>query len=259
MMSDTVGSAGVLPAGIDDSIFRFGFWMVVVTCVSGVIAPFFPTSAPGGYDTGHAESVLWLSEHGGAFIAAWSTQIVGMLSLSGIFMVLAWQVLRECPLRAVAAAMAVLVATIAFIIPKFMAIWAVPQMADAVINAEATADMADSLLLMLNVSIPFSLFKSLDYLGFWMYALCALLLALPLVNQAGIDLSTKITGVAMAVYGLAFHALILFWILGAIPAAQMRTIGAPVFGVMLIAVVAAAFNFRKRIEQLTTHNQESTN
>ncbi len=258
-MSDTLGSAGVLPERFEDSIFRFGFWMVVVTCVSGVIAPFFPTSAPGGYDTGHAESVLWLSEHGGAFIAAWSTQIVGMLSLSGIFMVLAWQVLRDCPLRAVAAAIAALVATIAFIIPKFMAIWAVPQMADAVVNEEASADMADSLLLMLNVSIPFSLFKSLDYLGFWMYALCALLIALPLVVQAGTDSSTKITGIAMAVYGLAFHVLMLLWMLGAIPAAQLRSIGAPVFGIMLIAVVAAAFNFRKRIERLPTDNHESAN
>ena len=52
--------------------------------------------------------------------------------------------------------------------------------------------MAAVLLPLLNVSIPFSLYTSFDYLGFWLYALFAVLMMKPLY---GSDWSSKLIAI----------------------------------------------------------------
>jgi hypothetical protein len=114
--------------------------------------------------------VAWLSANRGVFIAGWVNQIVAMFSLSAVFACGAWHVAGKNPLRTILAATFVLMSVVAFIIPKFIAAWTIPLLADTITAGAAGADMADPLLRLLSGCIPFSLYTSFDYLGFWLYS-----------------------------------------------------------------------------------------
>jgi hypothetical protein len=111
---------------LDYAINRFGFWSVIVVLATGVIAMVFPLDVPGGYTAAHADRVSWLSTNRGVFIAGWVNQIVAMFSLSAVFACGAWHVAGNNPLRAILAATFVLISVVAFIIPKFIAVWTIP-------------------------------------------------------------------------------------------------------------------------------------
>jgi hypothetical protein len=87
-----------------------------------------------------------------------------------------------------------------FIIPKFIAIWTIPQLVQAISTGATSAELADPLLRILNVSIPFSLYTSFDYLGFWLYAVFGLLVAGPLFGES---LSSKVATICSGVFGAA--------------------------------------------------------
>ena len=176
---------------LDADIYRLGFWSVIAAYALAVLSAFFPLDAPGGAAAEHAERAAWLGAHGGLFIIAWLIQIAWMSAWTGTMFVLCWMIGASNPLRAIVAAMVVLVSFVAFIIPKFMAVWTIPQLGDAIVNNAQGAEMADALLLILNVSIPFSLYTSFDALGFWMYAVFSLLIAGPLYQEAANTKSIK--------------------------------------------------------------------
>ena len=154
---------------------RFGFWSAVIAIVTGMISFFLPLDAPKGYTAEHADRIAWLTANRDLFILGWLNQIAAMFSLSGVFFAIAWHIAVKNPLRAALAAMVVLLSVVAFIVPKFMAIWTIPQLAEVITNNAVGAELADSLLTLLNVSVPFSLYKSFDYLGFWLYGVFSLL------------------------------------------------------------------------------------
>lgn len=54
---------------------------------------------------------------------------------------------------------------------------------DTITTGSVGAELADPLLRLLNVSIPFSLYTSFDYLGFWLYSVFALLAAGPMYGE----------------------------------------------------------------------------
>ena len=165
---------------LDYPINRFGFWSVIVVVVTAVVSMFFPLDVPGGYNAEYVDRVAWLSANRGTFIAAWVNQIAAMFSLSAALACGAWVVARKKPLHAILAALFVAMATMAFIIPKFIAVWTIPQLADAITTGAVGAELADPLLRLLNVSIPFSLYTSFDYLGFWLCGERSVCLALRL-------------------------------------------------------------------------------
>ena len=80
-------------------------------------------------------------------------------------------------------------ATMAFIVPKFIAVWTIPLLADTAAAGGSGSEMANALLLMLNVTVPFSLYTSFDFLGFWLYAVAALFIAAPVYGET---MSSKI-------------------------------------------------------------------
>ena len=235
---------------IDAGVYKLGFWSVIATIVAGVAAAFLPLDAPAGYDASHADRIIWLRANGGTFTAAWVVQIMAMTALTGMYLALAWQISRTAPVRAAIAGMVVLVSFIAFIIPKFIAIWTIPHLADAVVTGSVGAEMADSLLLILNVSIPFSLFTSFDFLGFWMYGIFGLLIAVPLYRQAGAAWSAKSTAAILGLFGVLFHGVLLGWLMEFIPPAELKLYSAPILSLLLVAVVAAAFNFWQKLAEL---------
>ena len=213
---------------------RFGFWSAVIAIVTGIISFFLPLDAPGGYTAEHADRIAWLTANRNLFILGWLNQIAAMLSLSGVFFAIAWHIAIKNPLRAALAAMVVLLSVVAFIIPKFMAIWTIPQLADVITNNAVGAELADSLLTLLNVSVPFSLYTSFDYLGFWLYGVFSLLVAGPLYGD---KTSAKIAAITLGIFGIIYHGLLASLLLGSIAPPDIESSFLVAAGLLLVAVV----------------------
>ncbi|WP_372747205.1 hypothetical protein [Litorivivens sp.] len=229
---------------LEEDINRLGFWSVIAAFALALASGFFPLDAPGGAEAVHADRAAWLSANGGSFIMGWLIQIAWMSAWTATMFVLCWMVFAARPIRALIAAMFVLVSFVAFIIPKFIAVWTIPQLGDAIVDGGAGAEMADALLLILNVSIPYSLYTSLDYLGFWMYALFSLMIAGPLFEQAAESRSIKIAAVALGLFGLIWHVMMIAVFMDAAGSAAIEIAVAAGFLLILIAFVAAAIKFK---------------
>lgn len=212
--------------------------MLAIT--TGIISFFLPLDAPRGYPAEHADRIAWLTANRDLFILGWLNQIAAMFSLSGVFFAIAWHIAVKNPLRAALAAMVVLLSVVAFIIPKFMAIWTIPQLADVITNNAVGAELADSLLTLLNVSVPFSLYTSFDYLGFWLYGVFSLLVAGPLYGD---KTSAKIAAITLGIFGIIYHGLLASLLLGSIAPPDIESSFLVAAGLLLVAVVVMGFNF----------------
>ena len=233
-----------ISTSLDDNINRLGFWSAIVVIVTAVISVFLPLDAPGGYTAEHADRVTWLSNNREIFIAAWVNQIVAMLSLSVVFFAIAWRIGSTNPLRAILAAMVVLMSVMAFIIPKFIAVWTIPLLADTIATGAMGAELADPLLRILNVSVPFSLYTSFDYLGFWLYSVFALLVAMPLF---GPTLATKISSVCLALFGIIYQlALLTLWA-GKTATTDIEGSFLGTTLLLVIAIIAMAIQFKQTV------------
>ena len=219
---------------------RFGFWSAVLAIVTGMISFFLPLDAPGGFTAEHADRIAWLTANRDLFILGWLNQIAAMFSLSGVFFAIAWHIAVKNPLRAALAAMVVLLSVVAFIVPKFMAIWTIPQLAEVITNNAVGAELADSLLTLLNVSVPFSLYTSFDYLGFWLYGVFSLLVAGPLYGD---KTSAKIAAITLGMFGVIYHGLLASLLLGSIAPPDIESSFLVAAGLLLVAVVVMGFNF----------------
>ena len=219
---------------------RFGFWSAVIAIMTGMISFFLPLDAPKGYTAEHADRVAWLTANRDLFILGWLNQIAAMFSLSGVFFAIAWHIAVKNPLRAALAAMVVLLSVVAFIVPKFMAIWTIPQLADVITNNAVGAELADPLLTLLNVSVPFSLYTSFDYLGFWLYGVFSLLVAGPLYGD---KTSAKIAAITLGMFGIIYHGLLASLLLGSIAPPDIESSFLVAAGLLLVAVVVMGFNF----------------
>ena len=227
---------------LDEKINRLGLWSAVIVIVTAVISVYLPLDAPGGYNAVHADRVAWLSNNRELFIAGWVNQIVAMLSLSGVFFAIAWRVGSTSPLIAMIAAMVVLMSVMAFIIPKFIAVWTIPLLADTISTGAVGSQLADPLLRILNVSVPFSLYTSFDYLGFWLYSLFALLVAIPLYSSS---MPKKIAAVSMGLFGVIYQLMLLALWAGEIDVVDIEGsfLGASVL--LIVAIIFMAFEFKK--------------
>lgn len=219
---------------------RFGFWSAVIAIMTGMISFFLPLDAPKGYTAEHADRIAWLTANRDLFILGWLNQIAAMFSLSGVFFAIAWHIAVKNPLRAALAAMVVLLSVVAFIVPKFMAIWTIPQLAEVITNNAVGAELADSLLTLLNVSVPFSLYTSFDYLGFWLYGVFSLLVAGPLYGD---KTSAKIAAITLGMFGVIYHGLLARLLLGSIAPPDIESSFLVAAGLLLVAVVVMGFNF----------------
>ena len=204
---------------LDRQINRAAFWAAVVGVAAGVVQFFLPLDVPGGFEATTAERVAWLSEHSGSFILGWVNQIVLMITLSGVWAALAWRAAATNPLAALLAGPLVALASMAFFINKFIAIWTIPMLAESISAGSAGNEMAVLLFPVLNVSVPFSLFTSLDYLGFWLYSLSGLLIALPLLRGAP---ASKVAGAMLGLFGVLYQGLIAGVLTGSITAPEIE-------------------------------------
>ncbi|MDE0931545.1 MAG: hypothetical protein OSA77_12705 [Halioglobus sp.] len=228
----------------DNQINHFAFWSAIVVLVTAVISFLLPLDAPGGYTVMHENRIIWLNDNRELFIIGWINQMVCMLSLTGVLLGIAWHVSSENQLRALIAAMIVFASAIAFVIPKFIAIWTIPQLAHVVSTGGIGTELADSLLRLLNVSIPFSLYTSFDYLGFWLYALFGLIVAGPLSRQS---LISKVTAASLGLFGVLFHCLLGALLAGQLASSDIETPFLIVFALLLVPVTLMMIAFKQRM------------
>jgi hypothetical protein len=224
---------------LDSTIDKAAFRSAVILIVAGVLSVFFPLDAPEGP---FAERMIWFSSNLSAFVTGWVVQMIAMLSLSGVLAGTAWQIRETHPLRAFVAGAALLISVVAFIIPKFIAIWSIPQMVVASATVAADSPVAEQLFQLLNPSLPFSLLTSFDYLGFWMYGLFGLLVARPLFR---LTLSAKIAAVGLGLYGLLYHILFAGVLTGSMATANIGGHAESIGLLLLIPVISMAVYFRK--------------
>lgn len=225
---------------LNQQISRWGFWAVIVFVITAVLSMFLPLDIANGYAATHADRVQWLQHNRGLFIAGWVNQIFSMFSLSGALAAAAWVAVVNNALRAILGVFFVAMATMAFAIPKFMAIWTIPMLADAAASGSPGSAMAHSLLPLLNVSVPFSLYTSFDYLGFWLYAVFALLVAGPLYGDA---LTAKVAAVSLGGFALLYHGCLLMLLMGGIDPKDIETyfIGTTLLLLVHLVAVGAVF------------------
>jgi hypothetical protein len=224
---------------LDGTINEGAFRSALILIAAGVLSLFLPLDAPEGP---LAERMLWFSSNLDAFILGWTVQLVMMLSLSGVLAGVAWQIREPHPVRTFVAGTALLISVVAFIIPKFIAIWSVPQMVVASATASADSVVAERLLHLSNPSLGFSLTSSLDYLGFWMYAIFGLLVAQPLFRLA---VSAKIAAVGFGLYGLLYHLLLAGVMARSVATAEIGGYAESLGVLLLISVIAMAVHFRR--------------
>ena len=229
---------------LDLQINRLGLVSFIVVVLTTLVSFWLPLDVPNGFEAQHADRVEWLNANRGIFIIGWINQIISMLAFAGVFFGVAWHVAKIAPLRGIVAAVVVLLSVAAFIIPKFIAVWTIPQLASVAATEASGAEMANQLLLVLNVSVPFSLYTSFDYLGFWLYAVFALLVAGPLFNES---ISSKTAAVGAGLFGCIFHGLFAMLLLGEIASAEIETyfLGSVVF--LLLSIVAIVPQFRTNL------------
>lgn len=228
---------------LDYTIIKAAFWSAVVLIVAGILSAFLPLDAPDGP---FADRMIWFSSNVGAFVMGWVVQMIAMLTLAGVFAGTAWQVRKSNPVCVFVAGTALLISVVAFIIPKFIAIWSIPQMVVASSTVSADAAVAEQLFQLLNPSLPFSLFVSFEYLGFWMYAVFGLLLARPLFR---LSLSAKIAAVGLGLFGLLFHVLFAGVITGSVATADIGPYAESIGILLLIPVISMAIYFRAQLKE----------
>jgi len=241
MTRDSVDSGS-----FDRHVSQYGFWCAVLCIVTAIFAAFLPLDVPEGFSAPHAERLQWLTESRDAFVAGWVNQIVAMLSLSGLFWALCWRGRINGRLSALLAAVAVAMATMAFVIPKFMAIWTIPLLANAEATGGTGAEMAAVLLPLLNVSIPFSLYTSFDYMGFWLYALFAVLMMRPLYDSDG---SSKVIAILVGLFGVGFHVALACLLLGVIQAPDIESSFGLSFIPLLVLILILPVTFWRDLKE----------
>ncbi|MGB0620066.1 MAG: hypothetical protein ACPGVZ_11425 [Myxococcota bacterium] len=226
---------------LDQQITRAGFWAAVVGITAGIVQFILPLDVPGGFEATTAERVAWLSGNSGSFILGWANQIVLMVTLSGVWAALAWRAAATSPLAALLGGSLVALASMAFFINKFMAIWTIPMLAESISADSSASEMSALLLPILNVSIPFSLFTSIDYLGFWLYSLSGLLITLPLLRGTT---ASKVAGAMLGLFGVLYQGLIAGVLIGSITAKEVEGAVAIVALPLPLLMLAAVPVFR---------------
>ena len=228
---------------LDNTISKGAFRSAIVLILTGVLMLFFPLDAPAAP---FADRMLWYSANVNAYVMGWVLQMIAMLTLSALFAATAWQTRKSHPLSTFVAGTALLISVMAFIIPKFIAIWSIPQMVVASSTVTPNVAVAEQLFQLLNPSLSFSLFTSFDYLGFWMYGVFGLLLARPLFR---LTLSAKIAAVSLGLFGLLYHLLLVGVMFGSIAIANIALYAESIGILLLIPVLSMAVYFRNQLKE----------
>ena len=229
---------------LDDTINKLGLRTAILVVVLGGVSVFFPLDAPQG---AFGDRMMWYSHNLTAFVMGWAVQMIAMLVLSGFFATIAWTARGSHPISSFLAGTVLLISVMCFLIPKFIAIWSIPQMVEASTRMSHDAALAGQLFQLLHPSLSFSLFTSFDYLGFWMYAIFGLFLAAPLYR---LSTDAKIAAGTFGLFGVLYHALLFGVMFGGIASQEIGDYANILFLLLLIPVIAMGLYFRTQVKNI---------
>ena len=223
---------------ISPAIFDLGYKAAFVFLLTAAISFALPLEAP---DPTQSAAELWLNTEAGGYLFGWLNQVILMFAFAVILVAAGLLIYSSAPLRAGAVWVLTLMSTLAFLISKFLSLWAVPLTAKAIAAENAVAGSAQSILVTLGPNEAFGLVPSIDYLGFWLYGLIGLLLFRPLFRQS---LSAKIAAIALLMYGILFHLVYVAVVVDLLGQSDVGDAFFLINFLVLIAVIALLFRFR---------------
>jgi hypothetical protein len=215
-------------------------WTTGATLALSLALLVLPVTPPPG---AASDQLAWLRDHRVLHVLSWGTQMAWVCCFAGVMLGASLHAFRFGAGPAVLGVAAGILATGAFLTEKFIRLWALTLMARTVAGdgTSTMADVAARQFLIWEGGPPFVFVETLDYLGFWLYALFGLLLARPLWRARG---PARVAGACFALYGVAYHALLLGSLFGPDPTLGERHI-MNVGGLLAVAAVALLVSFRR--------------
>jgi hypothetical protein len=159
------------------------------------------------------ERIAWFEANLGVYLFAWGNQIILVCCFIPMMIGVGLRVFERNPVSAIMGGMAGLIATVVFLIEKFVRFWAIPLMTRTLTHAPGgeKAALAEINFQIWDGSAMFTFVDTMDYLGFWLYAIFGLFLFYPLWKIKG---AARIAGVMFLVYGVGYHVLLFGTLLG---------------------------------------------
>ena len=190
--------------------YRAAFWAAVICTASSVLMLILPMG-PSVMESG--ERLAWFEANLGIYLLAWGNQIILVCCFVPVMMGVGLCVFKRNPVSGIMACVAGLIATAVFLIEKFVRFWALPLMTKTLVHAPEgrEASIAEINFQIWDGSTMFAFVDTMDYLGFWLYALFGLFLFYPLWKIKG---AARIAGVMFLVYGFGYHVLLFGTLLG---------------------------------------------
>lgn len=225
-------------SNISVQINSVAFKATVIVIVLGIVSLFLPLGAPGATQEEAAE---WLINDLTLYMIGWIVQIVLMFSTTTIFVGAAWQIYSTNPLRSVLLWSLTGVSFIAFIIPKFIAVWSVPLSARSLAAGNEARDTAEAFLLATNPSVSFGLAPTLDFLGFLVYGVMGFILFRPLVQ---LSTSAKVAAVTLLVYGIIICLILILAVTAIISQSDIWAYADLSSFVFIVALIALLIRFK---------------
>jgi len=150
--------------------YRAAFWAAVICIVSSILMLILPMG-PSVVESG--ERIAWFEANLGIYLLAWGNQMILVCCYVPVMLGAGLCVFKRNPVSSVMAWVAGLIAAAAFLIEKFVRFWALPLMTKALVHAPEgrEAGLAEINFQIWDGSTMFAFVDTMDYLGFWLYAL----------------------------------------------------------------------------------------
>ena len=223
-------------------LYKAAFWAAVISIVSSILMLIIPWG-PAVMES--SERIAWFDANLGVYLLAWGNQIILVCLYVAVMMGAGLCVFERNPVSAIMAWMAGLIATAAFLIEKFVRFWGLTLMTKTLAHAPEgrEAGLAEINFQIWDGSTMFAFVETMDYLGFWLYALFSLLLFYPLWNLKG---AARIAGVMFLIYGVGYHVLLFGTLLGSATGPPLMHHIDNLLVSWLLATIFLAIDFYKR-------------
>jgi hypothetical protein len=229
-------------SNISSQINSVSFKATVIVIVLGIVSLFLPLGAPGATQ---AEASEWLINDLTLYMVGWINQLILMFCTTTIFVGAAWQIYSTNPLRSILLWLMTGMSFVAFIIPKFIAVWSVPLSARALAAGSEARESAEVFLLATNPSVAFGLAPTLDFLGFVIYGVMGFILFRPL---ARLSTSAKVAAVTLLIYGVIICLILGVAVTAIISQSEIWEYADSSSFIFIIAVVALMIRFKSQIK-----------
>ena len=237
-------------SNISSQINAISFKATVIVVLLGIVSLFLPLEAPQATQEAAAE---WLINDLTLYMLGWLVQLILMFGTTTIFAGAAWQIYPTKPLRAIVLWVLTATTFIAFIIPKFIALWSVPLSARSLAAGSELGESAEAFLLSMNPSAAFGLAPSLDLLGFVIYGAMGFILFRPLY---ALSTSAKVAALALLFYGIAVFLVVFVGVTAIISQKDIWPYADSSTFIFIVAIVALLVRFKSQISP--AKEEEST-